>query len=212
MRYVSHAEMLRVFQRACARVAIPLSHSRGFNPRPRLSLPLPRSVGVESDDELLWIRLDLATGPESQSCNPRDQFDADRLMKELGRQLPNGCDLTSVSVAESTTPPRPASVIYALTLPKDRADDKLEAAIEFILHSESLPVQRSAAGRKKRPRTVDVRRFIKSVEFTGEKIIVECSISPNGSIRVEEILNLLKLDAAVLAAPVKRTNVRWLKN
>jgi hypothetical protein len=57
LRFLSHAETSRVFQRACARAGIPVKYSAGFNPHPKLSLPLPRSVGVESDDELLVVRL-----------------------------------------------------------------------------------------------------------------------------------------------------------
>ncbi|MBN2271219.1 MAG: DUF2344 domain-containing protein, partial [Sedimentisphaerales bacterium] len=53
LRFLSHAETMKVFQRACARAGLDVAHTEGFNPRPRLSLPLPRSVGVESDEELL---------------------------------------------------------------------------------------------------------------------------------------------------------------
>jgi len=60
LRFLSHAETLRVCQRACARAGVPVKHTMGFNPHPRLSLPLPRSVGVESDDELLvlWLSVE----------------------------------------------------------------------------------------------------------------------------------------------------------
>jgi radical SAM-linked protein len=57
LRYLSHAETLRLFQRACARAGVNLQYSQGFNPRPKLSLALPRSVGVESDDEMLILRV-----------------------------------------------------------------------------------------------------------------------------------------------------------
>ncbi|MBW7991664.1 MAG: DUF2344 domain-containing protein, partial [Planctomycetes bacterium] len=46
LRFISHAQTLSVFQRACVRAGIEIRYSQGFNPRPRLSLPLPRPVGV----------------------------------------------------------------------------------------------------------------------------------------------------------------------
>jgi hypothetical protein len=41
-------------------------------------------------------------------------------------------------------------------------------------------------------------------------IIVECNISMDGSIRIEEILRLLELDEDKVALPIRRTNVQWL--
>lgn len=51
--YISHLDLMRVFQRAFKRAGLPLTHSQGFNPRPSVSIALPLSVGVESSCELL---------------------------------------------------------------------------------------------------------------------------------------------------------------
>ena len=61
LRFLSHAQTLMVFRRACIRAGIKIQYSQGFNPRPRLSLPLPRPVGVASDDELLCLRVRKST-------------------------------------------------------------------------------------------------------------------------------------------------------
>ena len=51
--WISHLDLMRVFQRAFKRAGLPLTHSQGFNPRPSVSIALPLSVGVESNCELL---------------------------------------------------------------------------------------------------------------------------------------------------------------
>ena len=51
--YLSHHETVSMLQRALIRAGVRLIYSQGFNPRPRLSLPLPRAVGVRSDCEML---------------------------------------------------------------------------------------------------------------------------------------------------------------
>ena len=56
--WISHLDLMRVFQRAFKRAGLPLTHSRGFNPRPCVSIALPLSVGVESACELLDFDLD----------------------------------------------------------------------------------------------------------------------------------------------------------
>lgn len=56
--WISHLDLMRVFQRAFKRAGLPLKHTQGFNPRPSVSIALPLSVGVESACELLDFDLD----------------------------------------------------------------------------------------------------------------------------------------------------------
>ncbi len=62
--WISHLDLMRVFQRAFKRAGLMLTHTQGFNPRPSVSIALPLSVGVESRCELLDFDLD----GESVSC------------------------------------------------------------------------------------------------------------------------------------------------
>ena len=73
--WISHLDLMRLFQRAFKRAGLPLTHTQGFNPRPSVSIALPLSVGVESRCELLDFDLD----GEKISC---DQIKA-RLEKTL---------------------------------------------------------------------------------------------------------------------------------
>ena len=56
--WMSHLDLMRVFQRAFQRAGLPLTHTQGFNPRPSVSIALPLSVGVESVCELLDFDLE----------------------------------------------------------------------------------------------------------------------------------------------------------
>ena len=56
--WISHLDLMRLFQRAFKRAGLPLTHTQGFNPRPSVSIALPLSVGVESACELLDFTLD----------------------------------------------------------------------------------------------------------------------------------------------------------
>lgn len=58
--WISHLDLMRLFQRAFKRAGLPLKHTQGFNPRPSVSIALPLSVGVESKCELLDFELDTA--------------------------------------------------------------------------------------------------------------------------------------------------------
>lgn len=56
--WISHLDLMRLFQRAFKRAGLALTHTQGFNPRPSVSIALPLSVGVESNCELLDFELD----------------------------------------------------------------------------------------------------------------------------------------------------------
>ena len=58
--WISHLDLMRVFQRAFRRGGILIRHSQGFTPRAHVSIALPLPVGVESVCELLDF--DLAEG------------------------------------------------------------------------------------------------------------------------------------------------------
>ena len=56
--WMSHLDLMRLFQRAFKRAGLPLKHTQGYNPRPSVSIALPLSVGVDSICELLDFDLD----------------------------------------------------------------------------------------------------------------------------------------------------------
>ena len=56
--WISHLDLMRLFQRAFKRAGLPLTHTQGFNPRPSVSIALPLSVGIESRCELLDFELE----------------------------------------------------------------------------------------------------------------------------------------------------------
>ena len=66
--WMSHLDLMRMFQRAFKRAGLPLTHTQGFNPRPSVSIALPLSVGVESRCELLDFDLEGESIPYEEIC------------------------------------------------------------------------------------------------------------------------------------------------
>jgi radical SAM-linked protein len=48
LKYISHLDLMRLWQRALRRADIPLAYSQGFSPHPRLSIAAPLAIGVTS--------------------------------------------------------------------------------------------------------------------------------------------------------------------
>lgn len=63
-RFISHLDLMRLFQRTFKRAGLPLTHTQGFNPRPSVSIALPLSLGAESHCELLDFDLESPVPPE----------------------------------------------------------------------------------------------------------------------------------------------------
>jgi radical SAM-linked protein len=212
LRFLSHAQTLNVFQRACVRAGLQIRYSQGFNPRPRLSLPLPRPVGVASDDEMLCIQIKKDTSGYGDSISTKAH-------KDIMSQLPQGFELLSGNIVEANTSFQPCSAQYILTVRKEYINEEIKANIKHLLASESLDIQRQITGKKSRIGTreskvknINVRGFLESIELDQDSIIVKCKITPAGSIRVEEILSLLRLDVEKLTLPIRRTSVKWKCN
>lgn len=82
--YISHLDLMRLFQRSFKRAGLALTHTRGYNPRPSVSIALPLSLGVESQCELLDFELE----GDSVSCQ--------EIMDRLNRNLTAGVRILDV--------------------------------------------------------------------------------------------------------------------
>lgn len=191
---MSHAETMRVFQRACVRAGVKVAYSQGFNPHPRMSLVLPRSVGVESDDEMLCLRLE----------EEETGFDTETLKNEL----PEGIEIISAQISQSKNVPNPDSVRYLIKVRLELADESVKERIKGLLGGDKIVVDRRS-GEDLRIKHIDVRPYLESINVEAEGIVVDCKVSPAGTIRVDEILSLLQLELKDLAGPVRRTSVQY---
>jgi radical SAM-linked protein len=91
VRWTSHRDVARMWERACRRVGLPLAWTAGFSPRPKLSFGLALPTGAESLAEYL----DLELAPDAV-------VDLDEFPARLSPGLPLGVDVTAVAVVAST--------------------------------------------------------------------------------------------------------------
>ena len=82
--WISHLDLMRLFQRSFKRAGLHLKHSQGFSPRPLVAIALPLSVGVESKCELLDFDLEGELGPN------------DEIMERLNAALVEGVTVRQV--------------------------------------------------------------------------------------------------------------------
>jgi radical SAM-linked protein len=191
LRFLSHLETQKMLQRACTRAGLDMVYSKGFNPRPKLSLPLPRTVGVESENDVLFLKL--KSSPE----NPEQL---------LSRELPEGCTVTEIFYPRSSKTPQPVSTVYVLPVREDSVSG-LEEKIDQVLSRESIIIHRPH--KKGKSKKKEIREFIKSIELKGNKITAECKVTNRGSVRVDELMELLEIETEHLDGAITRTCMEW---
>lgn len=141
LRFLSHRDVARSFERAVRRAGVPVAHSHGFSPHPRLSWVGAAPTGAASEAEFVELGLTREVDPES-------------LRAALDAALPEGLDVLDAAVS---APPALADRIDAgrwrlAVRGVPRAE--VEAAVAALLARETVVVTRvTPSGRKE----IDVR-------------------------------------------------------
>lgn len=147
VKFISHLDILRLWQRALHRAEIPLAYSEGFNPHPRISLAAPLPIGVTSQAELMDT---LCTQPVSPHF-----FTA-----ALSRQLPPGIEILQVFQVALTMPSLQSqirSTEYLVEVATEKEQGDIESALTELLSLEHLPWQHQ---RDTGTRNYDLRALI----------------------------------------------------
>ena len=150
LKYISHLDLMRLWQRAFKRAGIALAYSEGFNPRPRLSLALPLALGVTSEAELMDIVMEKFISPHSFTAI-------------VGPQLPRSIAIEGVFNTPLNLPSlqsQARQAEYTVTIETDKSKVEIESAIESLLDKESLPWQHQ---RDTGPHKYDLRPLIEDL-------------------------------------------------
>jgi len=150
IKYISHLDLMRLWQRALSRAGVALAYSEGFNPHPRMSLAAPLALGVTSEAELMDIILATWSSPHTFTT-------------AVGRQLPRGIEISQVYNTPLTMPSLQSQVRhaeYTVELETEKGQDDIESVIAALLAKESLPWQHQ---RDTGPRHYDLRTLIDDI-------------------------------------------------
>ncbi|MCK4698261.1 MAG: TIGR03936 family radical SAM-associated protein [Dehalococcoidia bacterium] len=147
IKFISHLDLIRLWQRALHRARLPLTYSKGFSPHPRISLAVPLAIGVTSEAELADIFLDRPISPHFFSA-------------ALSQQLPPGIEIVQVYPIPPGQPSLQSQASFAeytVTLATDQEAKEIEANITGLLSAEKLPWQHQ---RDTGTRSYDLRALI----------------------------------------------------
>lgn len=194
LAYLSHRDELRMLRRALVRAGWPLRFSRGYNPMPWLSVPLPRRVGVASDCQLALTEL----------SEPRP---AAWLRDSLAAAMPRDCRPSSLRAPAPSGTPHPQSAEYAVTLAWPAAQ-ALAPAVERwrgILEMD----ERRCAGGMSSPPAPKCQQFLEGVALEGPELRLRLRFIEQRTARPSEVLTELGLAPDAHEYTVRLCEVAW---
>jgi radical SAM-linked protein len=196
VRWTSHRDVARMWERALRRARLPVAYTEGFSPRPKLSFGLALPTGCESKAEYLDVAL-------------REPVAPDDVTSTFSSLLPEGVDV----VAAQVLPEGAGSLQEEVTSCRWEIDvphmdpDGLSEVIARVLGAEVLPVTRE---RKGRPVTDDLRPSVLALSSagpcgTGTVLIAELGTRPRG-VRPAELAQVMGIELGL----ARRTN-QWIE-
>lgn len=149
LRFTSHRDFSRAFERAVFRARVPMAYSSGFNPHPRISYAGAAPTGSASEAEYLEIGLAEVVDPAA-------------IHAALEESLPDGLDVLDVVVSPGGSL---ADLLEASRwlVDVDAAPDRVEPAVAAFLGTETVLVERMT---KKGLREFDCRAAVVALTVT----------------------------------------------
>ncbi len=197
LKFISHLDIIRLWERALRRAHIALTYSEGFSPHPRISLAAPLSVGITSDVELMDVVLVGQVSPHW-------------FMASVNQQLPPGMQALEAYLIAPGIPSLQSQVRFAryeVEIETDKDAEEIEAAISDLMSLEHLPwYHMRDTGR----RNYDLRALIDDIRLVGRDdscctigMMLRCDNSGSG--RPEQVAAALSFTGQPLS--IRRTEL-----
>jgi len=199
IKYISHLDLARTWERLFRRAGLPLAYSQGFHPLPRFQIAAGLPVGVTGRAELLDVWLTRCLAPAEALAGLRPVS-------------PPGLDVLAAEEVDLRAPALQAQVRAADYVALVRTAEPLEvvrARVQALLDAASLPRQRQHKGKQQ---TFDLRPLVQSLSAGpgpqgGCLLEMRLQASPEGAGRPGDVLDVLGLSLAPHAA--ERTNLHF---
>jgi len=162
--YLSHLDLMRVFQTAFTRAEVPLWFTEGFNPHPYISPITPLPVGVASEYELL-------------DFNTEAEFDLQAACVRLSERLPEGL-LVSEMYEAVLAPKQLCKASYTIRISSDNSEALAARCLALFAQDSVFVQKRTKSGDK----MIDIKPqiFALSVVSEAEAIVVELMAALSG--------------------------------
>lgn len=176
LRWISHRDLVRVFERIFRRAGLKLSMSEGFHPKARMSFPSALALGIAGQDEIMDVEL-------------ADNEATDVIAQKLDALTPPGLIIDEVRKLDASEgKARVERLVYQFPVPESRRHEVAGRIDQFL---SRLPYSIKREGRKE---PIDVGDSLEQLLLEDGFVRVVLRTTPTAAVRPREILMLLGLD------------------
>ncbi|MEA3442223.1 MAG: TIGR03936 family radical SAM-associated protein [Chloroflexota bacterium] len=185
VKFISHLDMMRFWERALRRAGVPLVYSQGFTAHPQISIAAPLPVGVTSEAELMDVWLNRWMPPQS-------------FIMKVKSQLPQGFKIFDVWEIGLKVPSVQSCIAFAeyrVEVESERVEKDVQIALHSLLQATQLPWHHS---RGREEHFYDLRALIEDLwliereQFTGQYLLgMRLRCGNEGSGRPEQVTTAL---------------------
>lgn len=180
VKYISHLDMQRLFQRALRRAKLPCAYSQGFNPHMLVSFACALPVGVCSKAEYAEVVLERFVPPTE--C-----------MARLNEVLPDGVKILNACEPKDTDPTVGSVIALAEYSFMLKDSGSVQDKLDSMLKKEEILIEKKT---KKGFATVNVRNMIHSVKQKDNMLYATLSCSNSENLRADKFREIL-LEAGI---------------
>lgn len=222
VRFVSHRDGARLWERALRRVDLPVAYTEGFTPRPKVGFGLALPTAAQSVAE--YVDLDLSRDAALDIASPDwDDWLAD-LTAGLSDALPVGMDATAIAVRspdDGSLQEQVTSTTWEISgwnatgpgAASPQTPTPLDEALQHVLAADELLVERERKGQR---RTDDVRPLIRDLtvrdtedaDGRGATVVADL-VTIGRALRPSELAELIRPGIDGLGVRVLRTH-QWI--
>lgn len=195
LRFISHLDLQRFFQRALNRTGLPIAWTQGFNPHPILSFGSALALGWTSEYEILDVKLSALMGRR-------------RTEDAMRAALPVDLPVLEVRMVDDRHPAPMAMVRasdYEITLSGETAAATLDAAEEFLRRESVMAVRKTKSGE----REVDIRPMALLMEREGDVLSARLMLTEKDTLKPDLLVRALA-EIAGAEVPEMRIHRRCL--
>ncbi|MFZ7132255.1 MAG: TIGR03936 family radical SAM-associated protein [Eubacteriales bacterium] len=153
IKYISHLDLQRCFQRLFRRAELEMIYSQGFNPHPKVSFAMAMPVGMTSQGDYLDVEVP-------------GKISAKEVQESLNKVAPRGLKIIQVQVIEGQVKALSASItqgIFHVRIPtgENCAREELQNILDSILGQEAIEIEKK--NKKGKLVVKDIRPLVKNM-------------------------------------------------
>jgi len=180
LRFISHHDLMRCFERMLRRAALPFHCSQGFNPRPRLVFALPLPLGIVGMREAVDLELD-------------EPLPAQEILYRLTTASPLGLQILEVEPVDPGSSACVHHVTYRVPFAALEPVRDLEERARNLLTEREVWIERLRPKRRR----IEIRTFIIDLRIEQRALEMDILVTPGGTARPDEVLASLGLASLI---------------